>query len=134
MLATLCRSSLRIRLVRWLSTVFTLIDTRRWYVIANFRETELKGIRPGTRATVYLLSDTGRRFQGTVDSISYGVAPDEGGFALPGGLPRIQRTLNWVHVSQRFPVKILVDRPDAELFRVGASAVVKLQPGARAAR
>src|SRR5262245_54801470 len=28
--------------------LFTLIDTRNWYVIANFRETALKGIRPGT--------------------------------------------------------------------------------------
>ncbi|HWT39103.1 MAG TPA: multidrug transporter subunit MdtN [Paraburkholderia sp.] len=112
-----------------LKPVFTLIDTRRWYVVANFRETELKGVRAGTPATVYLMSDTGQRFKGAVDSISYGVAPDEGGFALPGGLPRIQRTLNWVHVSQRFPVKIRVDSPNPELFRVGTSAVAVLEPG-----
>ncbi|WOD14864.1 multidrug transporter subunit MdtN [Paraburkholderia kirstenboschensis] len=112
-----------------LKPVFTLIDTRRWYVVANFRETELKGIRSGTPATVYLMSDTGQRFKGSVDSISYGVAPDEGGLALPGGLPRIQRTLNWVHVSQRFPVKIRVDNPNPELFRVGTSAVAVLERG-----
>jgi membrane fusion protein, multidrug efflux system len=112
-----------------LKPVFTLIDTRHWYVVANFRETELKGVRTGTPATVYLMSDTGQRFQGAVDSISYGVAPDEGGLALPGGLPRIQRTLNWVHVSQRFPVKIRVDHPNPELFRVGTSAVAVLEPG-----
>jgi multidrug efflux system membrane fusion protein len=111
-----------------LKPVFTLIDTRHWYVVANFRETELKDIRTGTPATVYLMSDTGQRFQGTVDSISYGVAPDEGGLALPGGLPRIQRTLNWVHVAQRFPVKIRVDKPNPELFRVGTSAVAVLHP------
>ncbi|CAB3789625.1 Multidrug resistance protein MdtN [Paraburkholderia ultramafica] len=112
-----------------LKPVFTLIDTRNWYVVANFRETELKGIRAGTPATVYLMIDTGQRFQGTVDSISYGIASDEGGLALPGGLPRIQRTLNWVHVSQRFPVKIRVDKPNPELFRVGTSAVAVLHPG-----
>lgn len=112
-----------------LKPVFTLIDTRHWYVVANFRETELKGIRPGTPATVYLMSDTGQRFRGSVDSISYGVASDEGGLALPGGLPHIQRTLNWVHVSQRFPVKIRVDNPNPELFRVGTSAVAVLHPG-----
>ncbi|RKE35063.1 multidrug efflux system membrane fusion protein [Paraburkholderia sp. BL23I1N1] len=111
-----------------LKPVFTLIDTRHWYVVANFRETELKGIRTGTPATVYLMSDTGQRFEGKVDSISYGVAPEEGGLALPGGLPRIQRTLNWVHVSQRFPVKIRVDQPNPELFRVGTSAVAVLEP------
>jgi membrane fusion protein, multidrug efflux system len=112
-----------------LKPIFTLIDTRRWYVVANFRETELKGIRPGTRATVYLMSDTSRRFDGYVDSISYGISSDEGGIALPGGLPHIERTLNWVHVSQRFPVKIRVDNPDPELFRVGTSAVAVLYPG-----
>jgi membrane fusion protein, multidrug efflux system len=111
-----------------LKPVFTLIDTRRWYVVANFRETELKGIRAGTPATVYLMSDTRQRFQGTVDSISYGVAPDEGGLALPGGLPRIQRTLNWVHVAQRFPVKIRVENANPELFRIGTSAVAVLHP------
>ncbi|WP_250515467.1 multidrug transporter subunit MdtN [Caballeronia sp. INDeC2] len=112
-----------------LKTVFTLIDTRHWYVVANFRETELRGVRPGTPATVYLLSDAGRKFEGAVDSVSFGVAPDEGGLALPGGLPRIQRTLNWVHVSQRFPVKIRVDHPDDELFRIGTSAVASLRAG-----
>jgi multidrug efflux system membrane fusion protein len=112
-----------------LKPVFTLIDTRHWYVVANFRETELKGVRTGTPATVYLMSDTGQRFKGAVDSISYGIASDEGGFALPGGLPRIQRTLNWVHVSQRFPVKIRIDNPNPELFRVGTSAVAVLEPG-----
>jgi multidrug efflux system membrane fusion protein len=112
-----------------LKPVFTLIDTRHWYVVANFRETELKGVRAGTPATVYLMSDTGQRFQGAVDSISYGVATDEAGFALPGGLPHIQRTLNWVHVSQRFPVKIRVDNPNPDLFRVGTSAVAVLEPG-----
>jgi multidrug efflux system membrane fusion protein len=112
-----------------LKPVFTLIDTRHWYVVANFRETELKGVRAGTPATMYLMSDTGQRFQGAVDSISYGVATDEAGFALPGGLPHIQRTLNWVHVSQRFPVKIRVDNPNPDLFRVGTSAVAVLEPG-----
>src|SRR5258707_8609759 len=111
-----------------LKPVFTLIDTRHWYVVANFRETELKGVRAGTPATVYLMSDTGQRFRGSVDSVSYGVSSDEGGLALPGGLPRIQRTLNWVHVAQRFPVKIRVDHPNPELFRVGTSAVAVLEP------
>jgi membrane fusion protein, multidrug efflux system len=111
-----------------LKPVFTLIDTRHWYVVANFRETELKGVQAGTPATVYLMSDTGQRFHGVVDSVSYGVSPDEGGLALPGGLPRIERSLNWVHVSQRFPVKILVDKPNPALFRIGTSAVAVLYP------
>ena len=110
-----------------LKPVFTLIDTRHWYVIANFRETELKHVRPGTPSTVYLMSDSARHFRGTVDSIGFGVLPDDGGLVLEG-LPRVQRSINWVHVSQRFPVKILVDHPDMELFRLGTSAVAVLKP------
>jgi len=107
--------------------IFTLIDTRHWYVVANFRETDLKGIKAGTSATLYLLGDTGKRFQGRVDSLSFGVLPDDGGTVIEG-LPRVQRTINWVRVSQRFPVKISVQDPDPELFRIGASAVAVLRP------
>jgi multidrug efflux system membrane fusion protein len=109
------------------SPVFTLIDTTHWYVVANLRETELKGVKAGTAATVYLMSDTSIRFQGTVDSVGFGVAPEDGG-ALQYGLPQIQRSINWVHVSQRFPVKILIRSPDPGLFRVGMSAVATLHP------
>jgi multidrug efflux system membrane fusion protein len=113
-----------------LKPVFTLIDTRRWFVVANFRETELRDIHPGTPATVRLMADTARRFNGTVDSVGYGVSPEEGGIVL-GGLPRVERSLNWVHVSQRFPVKIRVENPDPAMFRVGASAVAVLHPASR---
>lgn len=111
-----------------LKPVFTLIDTRHWYVIANFRETDLKNVRAGMPATVYLMSDTGKRFDGTIDSISYGVLPDDGGVVLEG-LPRVARTINWVHVSQRFPVKIAVQSPDQDTFRIGTSAVATLRRG-----
>src|SRR5580692_379897 len=45
-----------------LKPVFTLVDTRHWYVIANFRETELRHIKAGMRATVYLMSNSDIRF------------------------------------------------------------------------
>ncbi|ROU11298.1 multidrug transporter subunit MdtN [Kluyvera ascorbata] len=107
--------------------IFTLIDTRHWYVVANFRETELKNIHSGTPATLRLMSDSGKTFSGKVDSIGYGVLPDDGGIIL-GGLPRVSRSINWVRVAQRFPVKIMVDKPDADIFRIGASAVATLEP------
>ncbi len=109
------------------SPVFTLIDTTKWYVIANLRETELANIRRGTRATVYLMSRTAIHFDGEVDSVGYGVAPDDGG-SLAQGLPKVQRSLNWVHVSQRFPVKIRIKDPHPDLFRVGTSAVATFHP------
>ncbi len=107
--------------------IFTLIDTDHWYIIANFRETELKTIHAGTPAAIRLMSDSGKTFQGKVDSIGFGVLPDDGGMVI-GGLPRVSRSINWVRVAQRFPVKIMVEKPDAALFRIGASAVATLEP------
>ncbi|HAA0738837.1 TPA_asm: multidrug transporter subunit MdtN [Salmonella enterica subsp. diarizonae] len=107
--------------------IFTLIDTDHWYIIANFRETELKTIHAGTPATIRLMSDSGKTFQGKVDSIGFGVLPDDGGMVI-SGLPRVSRSINWVRVAQRFPVKIMVEKPDAALFRIGASAVATLEP------
>ena len=39
------------------------------------------------------------------------------------GVPYVKRELNWVRVAQRFPVRIEVENPDPDLFRMGASAV-----------
>ena len=110
--------------------LFTLIDARTWYVIANFRETALKGIKPGMPAEVYLMSDPGKRFAGTVQSIGFGVFPEEGGSSV-SGLPKVPRSINWVRVAQRFPVRIRVEDPPAELFRIGASAVALIPPERR---
>ncbi len=104
----------------------TLIDSRRWFVVAQFRETELGNIRSGDPARVYLLGNS-KRFDGKVESVGAGVMVDFGSEIIPG-LPIVARTINWVRVEQRFPVRILVDKPDADLFRVGASAVATINP------
>ncbi|WP_260703491.1 biotin/lipoyl-binding protein [Edaphobacter flagellatus] len=101
--------------------LFTLIDTRNWYVIANYRESKLKNIKIGAPVDVYLMGHPDRRFKGKVDSIGFGVFPEDGKVAA--GLPQIERTLNWVHLSSRFPVRVQVEDPDPELFRVGSTAV-----------
>ena len=105
--------------------IFTLIDTRTWWVLANFRETQLEHIRPGMKADVYIMSRPGLRLHGVVDSVGYGVTPDSDIVGkLSKGLPDVQRTLNWVHLASRFPVRIrILDGPSRD-FRLGESAVV----------
>ena len=44
---------------------------------------------------------------------------------LPRSVPYVERSMNWVRVAQRFPVRIQVENPD-DSFRVGASAVVTI--------
>ena len=108
--------------------VFTLIDARTWWAIGNFREGELQHIVPGMRADVYVLSKPSLRFTGVVDSVGFGVTPDPDVFGrLEPGLPDAQRTLNWVHLASRYPVRVRVQNPSPELFRVGESAVVTIR-------
>jgi len=108
--------------------VFTLIDTHVWWAIANFRETQLHHIRPGMEADIYILSRPDVRFRGVVDSVGFGVTPDADLIGrLTPGLPDVQRTLNWVHLASRFPVRIRLLDADQELFRLGESAVVVIR-------
>lgn len=108
--------------------VFTLIDARVWWAIANFREGQLNHVSPGMRADVYVLSKPDVRFSGVVDSIGFGVTPDPDVVGrLQPGLPDVQRTLSWVHLASRFPVRVRVENPPPELFRVSESAVVVIR-------
>jgi multidrug efflux system membrane fusion protein len=106
--------------------VFSLLDTRHWYVIANFREAEIRHIHPGMEAEVYLLSAPERRFRAKVQGIGWAVEPEDE-IDIPHILPYVKRELNWVHIAQRFPVRIEVENPDSDLFRMGASAVAIIQ-------
>ena len=100
--------------------VFTLVDTRTWYVVANYRETQLRHIPAGAPVDVYLQSQPSRHFHGTVVGLGWAVLPENG--TSVNGLPRVDRSLDWIRLAARFPIRIRVDNPD-DSFRIGASAV-----------
>jgi len=106
--------------------VFALVDDRAWYVIANFRETYVDVIKPGMIAEVFLMSYPNRRFRGVVQGIGWANYPEEN--PTVGVLPNVPRTLNWVRLASRFPVRILLqDRDPERPFRMGATAVVTIK-------
>jgi membrane fusion protein, multidrug efflux system len=104
--------------------LFTLIDTGRWYATADFRETELPHIHAGDAATVWLMADTAHPLKGHVESLGGGVQPDNGGGAP--GLPVVERSLKWVVIAQRFPVRVVIDGPPPDTLRIGATASVRV--------
>jgi membrane fusion protein (multidrug efflux system) len=77
----------------------------RLYVTANFKETQLREIRPGQPVSITIDSVTGRTFRGHVESI---MAGSGAAFSL---LPPENAVGNYVKVVQRVPVKILFDEP-----------------------
>src|SRR5262244_966537 len=108
--------------------VFTLVDTGNWYVMANFRETQLRHIPDGAPVDLYLQSHPGRHFRGTVVGLGWAVLPENG--TSVNGLPRVERSLDWIRLAARFPVRIKVEDPD-ESFRIGASAVATVHGSLR---
>jgi len=111
--------------------VFSLLDTSKWYVVANFREAEIRHIAPGSDAIVYLSSAPNQRFRGKVQGIGWAVKAEGEVDLPPAGVPYVKRELNWVRVAQRFPVRIEVENPDRDLFRMGASAVAIIKGPSR---
>jgi membrane fusion protein (multidrug efflux system) len=76
------------------------------YVVANFEETQLAGIRKGAPVSIVVDTYSGTTVKGHVDSI----APASGEeFAL---LPPDNATGNFTKIVQRIPVKIAIDPSD----------------------
>lgn len=101
--------------------LFPFIESAVWWVEANFKETDVDLIEPGMSAVVTVDIYGDRRFEGKVESISRGAAAS---FSL---LPPQNVTGNWVKVTQRIPVRILMLESDPDYpFRLGASATASI--------
>jgi multidrug efflux system membrane fusion protein len=108
--------------------LFTLIKTDQWYAVGDFRETELPEIHVGDPATIWMMWDHSRALKGHVESIGWGVRPDNGGGP---SLPVVERSLHWVIVAQRFPVRVLLDDPPPDQTRVGATVSIVVRHDSR---
>jgi membrane fusion protein, multidrug efflux system len=110
-------------------SLFTLINTEEWFAVGNFRETDLDAIAVGDCATVFSMIDRQVPIKGLVQGIGWGVT-DQDLVNIPRSVPYVQRSLNWVRVAQRFPVRVRLENPSPLLMRLGASAVVAIKHGA----
>jgi multidrug efflux system membrane fusion protein len=109
-------------------SLFTLINTEEWFASANLRETDLGWVHAGDCVTVYSMIDRRVPIRGIVDSIGWGVL-DQDRINLPRSAPYVERSLNWVRVAQRFPVRIRLEKPPPRVMRLGASAVIEVNHG-----
>lgn len=95
------------------------------WLVANFKETQVRTIRPGQPVRILIDGYSDRSFQGVVDSL----APGSGSaFSM---LPPDNATGNFIRVVQRVPVKIrLLNNPLPGRIVPGLSARVTIEPGA----
>jgi membrane fusion protein, multidrug efflux system len=99
-------------------TLFSLVPPEVW-VIANFKETQLKNMKVGQPVSVEVDAVPGHDFKAHVDSFQGGTG---GRFTL---LPPENATGNFVKVVQRVPVKIVFDEPANSLERLWAGESVE---------
>ena len=83
--------------------LLTVVPLDEVWITANFKETQLKHMRVGQKATIHVDS-TGRKLKGHVDSIAGATGPL---FSL---LPPENATGNYVKIVQRVPVKIVLEQ------------------------
>lgn len=110
-------------------SIFTLINTEEWFAEGDFRETDLGAIRVGDCVTVYSMIDRHVPIKGAVQGIGWGISSQDQ-INVPRSVPYVERSLNWVRVAQRFPVRIRLEKPPPQLMRLGASAVIEVKHGA----
>lgn len=97
--------------------IFAIIEDNSWWVDANFKETQLARISAGQNVKITMDMYPGKIFNGKVASISDGSGAS---FSL---LPPENASGNWVKVTQRFPVKIILSSEDQKFpYRLDASA------------
>jgi membrane fusion protein (multidrug efflux system) len=101
------------------------------YIDANFKETQLRRLKPGQPVSISLDADTSREIQGTVESLS----PAAGQvFTL---LPPDNATGNFTKIVQRLAVRVRVPAEIARenMLRAGMSVYVRVdtKPAADAA-
>jgi len=82
--------------------LLTVVPLDEVWITANFKETQLRAMKPGQRVKIEVDSD-GRTYKGHVDSIAGATGPL---FSL---LPPENATGNYVKIVQRIPVKIILE-------------------------
>ncbi len=102
--------------------LLAIVPDEMW-VIANFKETQLKHMRLGQKVKIKIDAYSGREFKGHVDSIQLGTGAK---FSM---FPPENAAGNFVKVVQRIPVKIVFDEEMNEKYRlrVGMSVVPKVK-------
>lgn len=102
--------------------LFSLVESKNWWIIANFKETQLTNIKVGQPAEINIDIYPNTTFKGTVDNISSGSGSS---FSL---LPPENATGNWVKTTQRFPIRINFTNLDLSRYpmRLGASCNVTI--------
>lgn len=111
--------------------VVALVDKNSFWIEGFFKETDIHDVALGEQAVVTLMAYGDHPLQGTVESIGYGIAHQDGstGVSL---LPNVNPNFQWIRLAQRIPVRVALDNvPEPIQLRVGATASIMINKSHR---
>lgn len=104
--------------------LLALVDGSSFWVASYFKETQLKHVQPGDKASITLMGHESQSFKGTVDSVAWGIFLQDG--STVDLLPDVSQTIDWVRLPNRFPVRVKVTGKPPVPLRIGQTASVSI--------
>lgn len=100
--------------------LMAIADNQKVWIVANFKETQLKNMRPGQQAEIEVEAYSDEKFTGKIESIAQATG------AKFSFLPADNATGNFVKVTQRIPVKIMLDEGSQKKLALRAGMSVNV--------
>jgi multidrug efflux system membrane fusion protein len=101
-----------------------VVDARAWRIVANFKQSFIRGFKPGDSAWVWLDSEPWHLHRARIQGVSRGISRNPSADRL---LPYVAPTTDWIRLQRRFPVTLTLVDPPAQLY-MGADARVLVLP------
>ncbi len=102
--------------------LLALVDSASFWIAAYFKETQLHHVREGGRARLTFIGREDQPFEGVVESIAWGIFDPDG--STVELLPKVNQTVDWVRLPNRFPVRIHVTGVPPIPLRIGQTVSV----------
>lgn len=102
--------------------MFSIVNDTTYWIVANFKETQIRKFRPGMEVDIELDAYPDQKLKGTIESLSEATGAK---FSL---LPPDNSSGNFVKVTQRVPVKIAISNINSykNILRAGLSAGITI--------
>lgn len=101
--------------------VLALVAGNNWHVLANYKEYLIRHLQPGHTVWVWLDAEPWHLYRGHVEGIAHAISRQEKHGKL---VPYVSPTVNWIRLSRRIPVRIVLDHPPKELYSGSDARVI----------
>ena len=104
--------------------LLALVDSSSFWIAAYFKETQLHHVKEGGQARITFIGREDQPFEGIVDSTAWGIFDPDG--STVDLLPKVNQTVDWVRLPNRFPVRIHVTGTPPTPLRIGQTVSVSV--------